>query len=44
LGIDNINCNIEKTESDAIYNIYGSKVNANYKGIIIKGGKKIIMK
>ena len=43
-SIENINCDIKNTESDDIYNIYGSKVNANYKGVIIKGGKKIIMK
>ena len=43
-SIDNINCNIKNIENEAIYNIYGSKVNANYKGVIIKGGKKILMK
>ena len=31
-------------ESDVIYNLAGQKVDANYKGIIIKNGKKMIQK
>lgn len=27
---------------DTLYNIYGTKVNEGYKGIVIKGGKKIL--
>ena len=31
-------------DSDAIYNIAGQKVNASYKGLVIKNGKKYIQK
>jgi hypothetical protein len=31
-------------DSDAIYNLAGQKVNASYKGIVIKDGKKYIQK
>jgi hypothetical protein len=30
------------TEDGAIYNLAGQKVNANYKGVVIKNGKKIM--
>ncbi len=42
-SINNVNYNND-SKSDDIYNIYGSKVNSNYRGIIIKGGKKILKK
>jgi hypothetical protein len=29
---------------DVIYNLKGQKVDANYKGLIIKNGRKILMK
>lgn len=31
-------------DSDAIYNLAGQKVSASYKGIVVKGGKKYIVK
>ena len=34
----------EKAETDAAYNLAGQRVNAGYKGIVIKGGKKIYVK
>ncbi|MCF0244332.1 MAG: Ig-like domain-containing protein, partial [Bacteroidaceae bacterium] len=30
--------------SDTIYNLSGQKVSANYRGLVIKGGKKVIVK
>ena len=30
--------------SDAIYNLRGQKVDANYKGIVIRGGKKFMQR
>ena len=33
-----------KAENGAIYNLAGQKVNASYKGVVIKNGKKYIMK
>ena len=39
---------IESTErsnrSAVMYNLSGQKVNGNYKGIVIKNGKKVIVK
>ena len=32
----------DAVSEQAIYNLYGMKVDKNYKGIIIKNGKKII--
>ena len=34
----------EAAESGASYNVAGQKVNANYKGLVIKDGKKFMMK
>lgn len=34
----------EAAESGATYNVAGQKVNANYKGLVIKDGKKFMMK
>ena len=31
-------------KTDAIYNLAGQKVDANYKGIVIKNGKKMFVK
>ena len=31
-------------QHDAVYNLRGQKVDANYKGIVIKNGKKVLMK
>jgi len=29
---------------DAIYNLNGQRVNASYKGLVIKNGKKVVIK
>ncbi len=42
-GIDNI-ATENKTHDDATYNLMGLKVPANYKGIVIRNGKKFINK
>lgn len=46
LGIDDVESDdvITKKEDDAIYNLRGQKVDANYKGVIIKNGKKMIVR
>ena len=38
------NATAEKAENAPAYNIAGQKVGANYKGIVIKNGKKVIKK
>lgn len=44
-GIENIeNGTINIDESDAIYNLSGQKVGKDYKGIVIRNGKKVIIK
>ncbi|MDE6693230.1 MAG: hypothetical protein K2K05_07570, partial [Muribaculaceae bacterium] len=35
---------VDAAQSDAIYNIMGQKVDNNYKGLVIKNGKKYIQK
>jgi len=35
---------VEESSTSATYNLYGLKVNDNYKGIIIKNGKMIMSK
>jgi hypothetical protein len=42
-GIQNVIINTGKTSS-AIYNLAGQKVNKNYKGILVKDGKKFVNK
>lgn len=42
-GIENVIINTGKTSS-AIYNLAGQKVNKNFKGILIKDGKKFVNK
>ena len=42
-GIENVIINTGKTSS-AIYNLAGQKVNKNYKGILVKDGKKFVNK
>lgn len=45
LGIDDVeNDIITKKDNDAIYNLRGQKVDENYKGVVIKNGKKLIIK
>ena len=41
-GIQNVQ--VKKAANDAIYNLAGQKVNASYKGIVIKNGKKYLQK
>ena len=36
--------NKAKSSNNAIYNLRGEKVNAAYKGLVIKNGKKYIQK
>jgi hypothetical protein len=33
-----------KVDNEAVYNLAGQKVDANYKGVVIKGGKKFFQK
>ena len=42
-GINTINSNV-KANNNAVYNLRGQRVNANYKGIVIVNGKKFINK
>ena len=42
-GIFTITDNIT-TDSNAIYNLSGQRVGADYKGIVIKNGKKVVIK
>lgn len=41
-GITNVNA--AESNDDTLYNLAGQKVNAAYKGIVIKNGKKYLMK
>jgi len=41
-GINRVNA--EKVADNAIYNLAGQKVNASYKGVVIKNGKKFLQK
>ena len=34
----------DQLKSAAIYNLAGQRVNDNYKGVVIKAGKKVVMK
>lgn len=45
-AIDELNLDafVDTKSTDATYNIYGQKVGNNYKGVIIKGGKKYLKK
>ena len=38
------NVTVEAAENAAIYNVAGQRVNATYKGIVIKNGKKYLNK
>ena len=45
VGIENVNRKAEiKTQMSSIYNLAGARVDKNYKGIIIVGGKKYLNK
>ena len=41
-GVNTIN--VVKADNGAIYNVAGQKVNAGYKGLVIKNGKKFVVK
>ena len=41
-GIKDVETNSQRPVLNGIYNLAGQKVDANYKGIIIKNGKKIM--
>ena len=44
-GIDNLNVDEENDQVDgAIYNLAGQRVSKDYKGLVIKNGKKVIIK
>lgn len=43
-GIDEAKVNVVQPQDDAIYNLAGQKVDADYKGIVIKNGKKMIVR
>lgn len=43
-GIDEAKVNVAQPQDDAIYNLAGQKVDADYKGIVIKNGKKMIVR
>lgn len=43
-GIDEAKANVVQPQDDAIYNLAGQKVDADYKGIVIKNGKKMIVR
>jgi autotransporter-associated beta strand protein len=40
-GVENVTADVE-SKSDAIYNLAGQKVDSNYRGIVIKNGKKYL--
>lgn len=42
-GIESVN-GCKQTGNDAIYNLAGQQVDKDYKGIVIKGGKKYVVK
>ena len=35
---------VQKVQSNVIYNLAGQRVDANYKGVVIVNGKKMIQK
>ena len=41
-GINNVN--VAENANGAIFNLAGQKVANNYKGLVIKNGKKVVMK
>lgn len=41
-GIQNVK--VQKVQSNAIFNLAGQRVDANYKGVVIMNGKKMILK
>lgn len=43
-GIEGVACEEEQPTTNVIYNLAGMRVDENYKGIVIKNGKKVLMK
>lgn len=43
-GINDVKVVSADQENTPVFNLAGQKVNANYKGVVIKGGKKMIVK
>ena len=43
-GINDVKVVAAEDENAPVFNLAGQKVNANYKGVVIKGGKKMIVK
>ena len=43
-GIDDVNGQCSSLNGQSIYNLAGQRVNELFKGIIIKGGKKILVR
>lgn len=43
-GIDTINGNSEVVRATGTYNLAGQRVDSSYKGIVIKNGKKVLVK
>lgn len=43
-GVEDVTLDDQKPGEDVMYNIYGLRVNPDYKGIVIKNGKKMLNK
>lgn len=43
-GINNVNAEVGNKTQEAIYNLAGQRVDANYKGVVVKNGKKYLQK
>ena len=43
-GVEEVEADAPAEENNAIYNLRGQKVDSNYKGIIIRNGKKVLRK
>lgn len=43
-GINTLTIDAQPTKDDVYYNLSGQKVDGNYKGIVIKNGKKVLVK
>lgn len=43
-GIEGVSTEVTKANSENIYNLAGQRVSKNYKGIVIKNGRKLIQK
>lgn len=43
-AVDEVDFNAQENDDDCIYNIFGQKVSGNYKGIVIKNGRKFMIR